>query len=106
MDDASPRWSGKRHLNTTPSEDAMSAQRVTHPDVSHIAVLYCRVSTSAQEDNGTSLDTQEEDCRKHCIEQGLTVLSSHRDTQSGATLDRPGLQTALAAIRNHHAAVP
>jgi site-specific DNA recombinase len=83
----------------------MPKQILPQTDVSHIAVLYARVSTSAQEDNGTSLDSQEEGCRKHCLDQGLTVLAAHRDTESGAVLDRPGLQAALDAIRNHQAGV-
>src|SRR5258706_1526994 len=83
----------------------MPAKILHQTDVSRIAVLYARVSTATQEDNGTSLDTQEDGCRQHCIEQGLTVLAAHRDTESGATLDRPGLQAALDQIRNHQAGV-
>ena len=75
------------------------------PDVSHIAVTYARVSTAKQEEDGTSLDSQEAGTRKYCIEQGLTVLAAHRDTESGATLDRPGLQAALDQIRDHQAGV-
>src|SRR5258708_34982565 len=83
----------------------MPARILHQNDVSHIAVTYARVSTSAQEDNGTSLDTQEDGCRKHCLDQGLTVLAAHRDVESGAVLDRPGLQATLDLIRSHQAGV-
>lgn len=91
----------KRHWRCHLPKTSLSPQN----DVSHIAVLYARVSTAGQEENGTSLDTQLEAMRKYCSEQGLTVLSAHRDTESGAVPDRPGLQTALDIIRNRQAGV-
>jgi len=37
------------------------------------AVVYCRVSTRRQEDEGTSLQTQEEACIRHAQELGYSV---------------------------------
>lgn len=54
-------------------------------------VIYSRVSTDAQEREGTSLDTQEEACRAHAEAQGWLVVDAVRDTASGFTLERLAL---------------
>ena len=41
------------------------------------AAIYCRVSTSAQEEDGTSLTTQEAACRKYASEHGYIVDDEH-----------------------------
>src|SRR5687768_14649251 len=53
------------------------------------AVMYARVSTDAQERDGTSLDTQDRACRSYAEASGWWTLESIRDTASG--LDRPGV---------------
>lgn len=63
------------------------------------AVLYSRVSTDAQEQDGTSLDTQEQRCLAIATERGWTVVETIRDTASGYTLDRPGMATVRRLIR-------
>lgn len=68
-------------------------------------LVYCRVSTEAQERDGTSLDTQEAACRRHVAERGGVVVAAIRDAVSGATLDRPGLERARALLRARAAAV-
>lgn len=55
------------------------------------AVVYARVSTDAQERDGTSLDTQERACLAFAKETRLTVLELVRDTASGFSLERPGM---------------
>ena len=63
-------------------------------------VIYSRVSTDAQEREGTSLDTQEAACAEHARREGWTVMAEVlRDTASGFTLERPGIERvrALAA---------
>ena len=55
------------------------------------AVVYARVSTDAQEHDGTSLATQVEACLARCDDLGWEVVEEVRDSASGATLDRPGL---------------
>src|SRR5215218_9185505 len=65
------------------------------------AAIYCRVSTSKQED-GTSLETQEQRCRAHAAELGYTVVETLvvREIYSGAELfDRAGLNRIRDAIR-------
>src|SRR3954471_6732148 len=55
------------------------------------AIVYSRVSTDAQERDGTSLDTQERACLDFARQQGWRVVEPIRDTASGYTLDRPGM---------------
>ena len=54
------------------------------------AVIYSRVSTDAQEKEGTSLDTQEEACIKFAQENSWDITERVRETASGHTLERPG----------------
>lgn len=71
------------------------------------AAVYCRVSTAAQEEEGTSLDTQEAACRKYAAEQGWDVDEAHmyREQWSGFTRDRPGLTKLRTAVREHEVAI-
>src|SRR5689334_15488480 len=66
------------------------------------AAIYVRVSTAAQEEDGTSLDTQEEQCRRYASAQGYEVDEAHvyREVFTGAELwDRPQLTRLRAAVR-------
>ena len=56
------------------------------------ALIYSRVSTDAQERDGTSLDTQERACREHVQVNDWILLESVRDTASGFTLERSGIE--------------
>ena len=65
------------------------------------AAIYCRVSSTGQEDN-SSLETQEVACRAYAAEHGYVVVESHvyREVYSGAELwDRPKLSALRAAGR-------
>lgn len=63
------------------------------------AAIYCRVSTTNQEDN-YSLATQEEACRSHAAENGYTVAGVYVDVRSGAELwERPQLNEVREAAR-------
>jgi site-specific DNA recombinase len=76
--------------------------------MSDTAVVYLRVSTTRQGEEGTSLETQlngEPGCLAFCAERGLTVLDVYRDMHSGYDMERPGLEQALAAIRSRAASV-
>jgi site-specific DNA recombinase len=53
--------------------------------------IYCRVSTDGQEREGTSLDEQEEVCRRHAARLGAEVVACISESASGYTLARPGL---------------
>ena len=56
------------------------------------AVVYSRVSTDAQERDGTSLDTQDRACVEYAQAKGWAVAESIKDTASGSNLDRPGIE--------------
>lgn len=62
-------------------------------------VVYSRVSTDAQERDGTSLDTQERACVEFARERGWSVVLCVRDSASGAILDREGLDEARRLAR-------
>jgi site-specific DNA recombinase len=64
------------------------------------AAIYCRVSTSKQEDN-YSLGSQLSQCREHAERQGFSVAAGHiyQDVASGFSLDRPQLTMLRAALR-------
>jgi site-specific DNA recombinase len=65
--------------------------------------LYMRVSTDRQED-GSSLQTQEEGCRRVALERGYVVDEEqvYRETFSGIHLwERPQLTALREAIRQH-----
>lgn len=55
------------------------------------AIVYSRVSTDAQERDGTSLDTQERACAELAQAAGWSVIETIRDAASGYTLERPGI---------------
>src|SRR6187549_617945 len=63
------------------------------------AIVYGRVSTDAQERDGTSLDTQERACLDFARTQGWRVVETIRDTASGYTLDRPGVERVRRLLR-------
>ena len=61
--------------------------------------VYCRVSSSGQEDN-SSLATQEASCRAYATERGWTVVAVHREVHTGAELfERPELTRLREAMR-------
>lgn len=69
------------------------------------AVVYVRVSSDGQVD-GTSLDTQEADCRAWCARHGYEVLRVYREAgESAKTADRPALLELLDACRAEKPAV-
>ncbi|MBA2712931.1 MAG: recombinase family protein, partial [Rubrobacteraceae bacterium] len=58
------------------------------------AVLYARVSTEEQAKRGYSLAQQLEALRGYAVREGYEVIGEVRDeAQSGASLDRPGLDS-------------
>ncbi len=63
------------------------------------AIVYSRVSTDAQEKEGTSLDTQERASQEYVHADGWTLLESIRDTSSGYSLDRPGIERVRQLLR-------
>ena len=64
------------------------------------ALIYCRVSTDEQAQEGYSLDAQEKYCRQFAQNNGYDVFGVYRDEgKSGTKLDRPALQEMLAKIQ-------
>jgi site-specific DNA recombinase len=63
------------------------------------ALIYARVSTDAQERDGTSLETQERACVEHVLQAGWVIVECIRDTASGFTLDRPGVAQVRKLLR-------
>jgi site-specific DNA recombinase len=64
------------------------------------ALIYCRVSTEEQAQEGYSLDAQEKFCRQFAQNNGYDVFGVYRDEgKSGTNLDRPALQDLLAKIQ-------
>src|SRR2546423_1617297 len=72
------------------------------------AAIYCRVSTIGQEMDGTSLQSQEEHCRRYAAEQGYAVDEAHtyRETHTGAELwERTQLTALRGAVKRGEVAV-
>ncbi len=60
------------------------------------AIIYARVSTSRQADEGISIESQIEQAEKKAAELGVTVLRVFRDDGiSGRTSNRPAFQSAI-----------
>lgn len=65
------------------------------------AVIYCRVSTKHQVDEGNSLATQERLCREYALKQGYEVIETFIERgESAKTKDRTDLQKLLAFCTN------
>lgn len=63
--------------------------------------IYCRVSTSGQEKDGTSLESQAEACLKKAQKLGYSVPDEYlfREVRSGADLDRPELDKLRGIVK-------
>jgi DNA invertase Pin-like site-specific DNA recombinase len=65
------------------------------------ASIYCRVSTAEQVD-GTSLDTQRAACANYCAARGWDVTGVYIDDGvSGAARSRPALNALNRSVREH-----
>lgn len=69
------------------------------------AIIYSRVSTDAQERDGTSLDTQERACLDLVAARGWSVVECVRDAASGFHLDRAGIEQVRGMLRKGEADV-
>jgi site-specific DNA recombinase len=65
------------------------------------AVIYCRVSTSKQSQEGESLLQQAEVCSSLAQKLNCEVSDTFTDTYSGKTLDRPGLNDLLKYVEKN-----
>jgi site-specific DNA recombinase len=71
-------------------------------------VIYLRVSTARQAEEGIGLDAQEARCRDHCARMGLPIVAVFRDeglSGKDALEKRPGLTAAIEAVQANPGAV-
>jgi site-specific DNA recombinase len=64
------------------------------------AIIYCRVSTEGQEQDGTSLQTQLEACRKYCEAKKYEIVNEFSEAYSGLSLERPKLNQLRELVRS------
>lgn len=65
------------------------------------AIIYCRVSTKEQVEEGNSLITQEKICNDYALKQDFSVINTFIEQgESAKTADRPQLQNLLAFCAN------
>lgn len=64
------------------------------------ALVYCRVSSDRQKNEGHGLDSQEQRCRSYSLGKGYEVEEVFRDsfTGGGDFMDRPAMRALLAYI--------
>ena len=64
------------------------------------AIIYCRVSTDRQAEEGTSLETQQQICLQKAADIGAQIVDVIRDegVSRASYASRPGMQKALATI--------
>ena len=64
------------------------------------AVIYCRVSSRSQEEDGHGLESQETRCRQHAAARGYAVAAVFPDTITGGGdfMQRPGMVALLSFI--------
>ena len=71
-----------------------------HTNTTKTAIGYVRVSTQEQVTEGVSLDAQRDKLKAYCKCSGIKLIDIKADEGiSGGTLERPGLQAALAMLR-------
>lgn len=64
------------------------------------SAVYCRVSTDNQEKEGTSLQTQLENCLKYCESKDYEPAYRFSEAFSGLKLERPELDKLRELVRN------
>lgn len=85
----------------------MARARDTHKrEAASSVVVYVRVSTDEQAREGLSLEVQRARCLDYARALGLEVVGVFEDAgRSGRSLERPGVQAALAAAIEQRAAL-
>lgn len=64
------------------------------------AAIYTRVSSTSQEQDGTSLGSQLATCRDYAAEHGYTIIGEYSDTWTGSQYrERPGLSEIRKRVR-------
>lgn len=65
------------------------------------AIIYTRVSTEDQKDNGFSLQDQESRLRSHCKRNDINIVKHFQDDHSAKTFERPEFNKLLNFIKNN-----
>jgi site-specific DNA recombinase len=68
-------------------------------------LIYKRVSTKEQKDNGFSLEYQDEVLKKYCEIKGHTIVGSYEEDFSAKTFNRPAFQKLLAFVKANRKSV-
>jgi len=64
------------------------------------ALIYCRVSTEEQANEGYSLEAQEHYCRQFAQHNGCLIVGVYRDEgKSGTSMERPALQELISRVQ-------
>lgn len=97
-----PTWAESIIMALTPSDPTDGMTVLEKIRLLPRAGVYARVSTGAQEEEGTSLDTQVIACVVAALQHGYQVDEQHiwRDTVSGASSLRPGWSKAMGAVED------
>jgi DNA invertase Pin-like site-specific DNA recombinase len=66
-------------------------------------VLYARVSSKEQREEGYSIEAQEHLLRDYAVKQGFVITEEFIDVESASKSGRTGFNTMLAYLRNHPA---
>ncbi len=66
------------------------------------AIIYCRVSTTKQENHGSSLANQEEACRRYCKENWLQVLRVFNEAFTWKSILRPILTESIKYAKENN----
>jgi site-specific DNA recombinase len=78
----------------------MTRKKIQPPPAA--AIIYARVSTATQAEEGTSLETQVSACEQYAAARGYAEVEVVRETFSGAELwDRPELSRVRERVRRH-----
>lgn len=78
--------------------------RTSHESRPKVAVGYIRVSTQEQAHEGVSIDAQRDKLRSYCKTMDIKLVQVFADEGiSGGTMERPGLQDALSALKRGRA---
>lgn len=68
------------------------------------ALIYCRVSSQRQVDEGHGLDSQEQRCKNYAASKGYEAVAVFNDEGvSGGLFDRPSMQKLIAYLDSHPA---
>ena len=84
---------------------ARKIENIVNSDDYDKAVIYCRVSSDRQKNEGHGLDSQEHRCRELARTKGYEVVEVFKDSYSGAGdfMQRPAMAELLAYVdRNAH----